>query len=423
MTAINVKYLGKYIKWESGQVKAMRFFLEYINHLGRLQKKSAHRRLQPGFTITEVLLAGLMMLIAVLMAGNGLINLLRSNYRANADSEIRNNLNRTLEFVSDEVRRARIIAGTKDAIASTKVPSGATAVLAFRIPDPNNPGQAPLNEQIVYYTTSPGLESSLTGPRVLWRFGPNLDANGNYTTPANVATWQHSPVTDMLAATVNNPNCPTGFIQIPDNLNNVGGFYTCVRGGQVILNANAQVNLTTGYTKKDQVDYAVSTRVFTRAPLFVLIPLGDPPPPPPPIMSPGAGFDMRLGGGEDRPTPTLPTVTQPATVIAEILEGKTCESNLPCGVIAAPDKNLPGKPTVAMGLPVQANNGDGIVVFVNGLRNVYENPQVQTVDVYTTSDRDRLPAGIKLDNNQVLFVLTNLTNSQSYQVLVTFTPR
>ncbi len=63
----------------------MRFYLEYINHSGRLQKKSAHRRLQAGFTITEVLLAGLMMLIAVLVAGNGLINLLRSNYRANAD--------------------------------------------------------------------------------------------------------------------------------------------------------------------------------------------------------------------------------------------------------------------------------------------------------------------------------------------------
>jgi len=55
------------MKWESGQVKAMRFYLEYINHLGRLQKKSAHRRLQAGFTITEVLLAGLMMLIAVLV--------------------------------------------------------------------------------------------------------------------------------------------------------------------------------------------------------------------------------------------------------------------------------------------------------------------------------------------------------------------
>lgn len=254
------------MKWESGQVKAMRFYLEYINHLGRLQKKSAHRRLQAGFTITEVLLAGLMMLIAVLVAGNGLINLLRSNYRANADSEIRNSLNRTLEFVSDEVRRARIIANSETQITSTKVPGGAKAVLAFQIPDPNNPSQAPLNEQIVYYTTGP--ESSLTGPRVLWRYGPNLDANGNYTTPANVnVPWQHSPVTDMLAATANNPNCPTDFNPIVAPSSTVDGFFACVHkdGNQVILNANAQVNLTTGDTDKDKVKYSVSTRVSPRA--------------------------------------------------------------------------------------------------------------------------------------------------------------
>ncbi|MFM7711851.1 MAG: type II secretion system protein J, partial [Microcystis sp.] len=191
------------------------------------QKKSAHRRLQAGFTITEVLLAGLMMLIAVLVSGNGVINLLRSNYRANADSEIQNNLNRTLEFVSDEVRRASIIAKTETEITSTQVPTGARAVLAFQIPDPNSPSQAPLGEQIVYYTQVPENTDSLTGPRVLWRYGPNLDANGNYTTPDNINTWIHSPVTDMLASAANNPNCPASFTRIP-TLGNVDDFYTCV---------------------------------------------------------------------------------------------------------------------------------------------------------------------------------------------------
>ncbi|MCZ8126029.1 MAG: type II secretion system protein [Microcystis sp. LE19-114.1B] len=238
----------------------MRSYSEYINHLGRLQKKSAHRPLQAGFTITEVLLASLMMVIVISVAGIGVTNLLRSNYRANAGTEIQNNLNRTLEFVSDEVRRARIIADSETAITSTQVPTGARAVLAFQIPDPNNPGQAPLNEQIVYYTKGP--ENSLTGPRVLWRYGPDLDANGNY----NINSWQHSPVTDRLAAAASNPNCPTGFTRIPA-LGNVDDFYACVRNGgrQVILNANAEVNLTTGDTDKDKVNYSVSTRVSPRA--------------------------------------------------------------------------------------------------------------------------------------------------------------
>ncbi|MFM7352954.1 MAG: hypothetical protein ACKO1G_07850, partial [Microcystis aeruginosa] len=168
--------------------------------------------------------------------------------------------NRTLEFVSDEVRRASIIAKTETEITSTQVPTGARAVLAFQIPNPNSPGQI-LPNQIVYYTKDP--ENSLTGPRVLWRYGPNLDANGNYDI---TSSWQHSPVTDRLAATANNPNCPTGFTRIPADT--VDGFFTCIRagGGQVILNANAQVEMTTVTNgNRDKVNYSLSTRVSPRA--------------------------------------------------------------------------------------------------------------------------------------------------------------
>lgn len=269
MIAINVKYLGKYIKWESGRVKAMRFYLGYINHLGRLQKKSArlvrqaHQPVrQAGFSVTEVLLASLMMLIAISVAGIGLTNLLRSNYRANAGTEIQNNLNRTLEFVSDEVRRAKTIADSETAIQRDGLPEGSRAVLAFQIPNPNDLSQ-PLPNQIVYYTQNSRTQDSLTG-LVLWRYGPSLDEDGNYDYDIT-SPWQTSPVTDMLASAANNPNCPTGFTRIPADT--VDGFFTCIRagGGQVILNANAQVNLTTGDTDKDKVKYSVSTRVSPRA--------------------------------------------------------------------------------------------------------------------------------------------------------------
>jgi type II secretory pathway pseudopilin PulG len=279
VTAINTKYLGGYRTEKLARVKAMRFYLGYINHLGRLQKKSArlvrqahqpvrqaHQLVrQAGFTITEVLLASSMMLIAISVAGIGVTNLLRSNYRANAGTEIQNNLNRTLEFVSDEVRRAKTIADSEAAITSTQVPTGARPVLAFQISDPNNPGQAPLNEQIVYYTQNSQTGDSLTG-LVLWRYGPNLDENGNYITPEDIDSWIPSPVTDMLAAAANNPNCPTGFTRIPADT--VDGFYACIRagGGQVILNANAEVEMTTVTNgNRDKVDYSVSTRVSPRA--------------------------------------------------------------------------------------------------------------------------------------------------------------
>ncbi|OPF16979.1 hypothetical protein B1L04_12795 [Microcystis aeruginosa KW] len=393
----------------------MRFYLEYINHLGRLQKKSAHRRLQEGFTITEVLLAGLMMLIAVLMAGNGLINLLRSNYRANADSEIQNNLNRTLEFVSDDVRRARIIAENENEIETTKVPDwnkipGARAVLAFQIPDPNNPGNAPLTQQIVYYTADP--QNSSTGPRVLWRHGPKLDDNGNY----DITNWQQAIVTDMLAAAANNPICPPTFTRIPAKGDD---FYTCVPAGgnQVILNANAQVKMTTN----EEVKYSVTTRVFPRATCKISCLAGLGPSP----------FKLTYAGGATKPT--LPILEVPATVKAEVIDPEgTCtfdENEINpenyCGVLAAPNKDLnKGKPEEAFGLGVPADAGDGIVVYVNGLRNVYEKP-TQTVDVYTS--KTGLPPDININpltKNQILFVLTTKTTPPtSYQVLVTIEPQ
>ncbi|NCR55883.1 MAG: type II secretion system protein [Microcystis aeruginosa L211-07] len=254
----------------------MRFYLGYINHLVSLQKKSARLVRQAGFTITEVLLASAMMVIVISVAGDALINLLRSNYRANAGTEIQNNLNRTLEFVSDEVRRAKTIADSEAAITSTQVPTGARAVLAFQIPNPDNPSQL-LPDQIVYYTENSRTGDSLTGPRVLWRYGPNLDEDGNYDI---TSSWQHSPVTDRLADATNNQgryNCdpfqtdieiPTGWKRIPAVRGEVEGFYVCVRngGGQVILNANAEVEMTTVTNEnRDKVKYSVSTRVSPRA--------------------------------------------------------------------------------------------------------------------------------------------------------------
>jgi len=295
-----------------------------------------------------------------------------------------------------------------DQVAQARA-AGSRVVLAFQISNPNNPGQAPLPNQIVYYTTGP--ENSLTGPRVLWRFGPNLDANGNYITPADISTWIRSPVTDMLASAANNPNCPADFnlIDNPD-APPVDGFFACVRdgGGQVILNANAQVEMTTLTAgTRDKVDYAVSTRVSTRATCEIFCLFS-------PIVPPG-GFDLPTGSAVVRIT-TIPVLNVPADVQAELLAGDNCS---PCTVAIRPPRGQPGSP---LGIPktVSANPGDQVIITVNNLINnrIPADPIKNKIEAYTSANPD---SPRPLNKDQALLVFT--TPSSSHQVLLTIKPR
>jgi type II secretory pathway pseudopilin PulG len=70
--------------------------------LSKLKKTPYTPPLTNAFTLIEVLLGVALALIVVSAAGFGLVNILRNEYKANAESEIRNNLNRATEFISDE---------------------------------------------------------------------------------------------------------------------------------------------------------------------------------------------------------------------------------------------------------------------------------------------------------------------------------
>jgi hypothetical protein len=181
----------------------------------------------------------------------------------------------------------------------------------------------------------------------------------------------------------------------------------------VILNANAQVNMTTN----EKVEYSVSTTVFPRA-CREFCDLDD-----------STSFYLTSGGGSED-APSLPIVIVPATVTAKVIKGTTCTfstSSPQCGVLTAPnDINLPnGEPEKPLDSPVHANARDAIMVYVDGLRNAHIlDTRLQKPTVAYTSDTG-LPSDINIDpltNNQILFVLTNTsTPPTSYQILVTIT--
>jgi hypothetical protein len=403
----------------------MRFNSDSMSPLDRWVKgcrhlaKSPRGRALAGWTITETLVASTLMLIVISVAGNGLVQLLRSNYKSNVDSEHRNNVNTTLEFISNEVRRGRMIADSPSKITSTQIPIGGSAVLAFQIPSPTNPSLL-ISEQIVYYVQdskdSKNPEASWLGPRVLWRYGPKLDANGNYDTPENISSWQKTPIMGMVMDKNNNAqrlscdpynpsarSIPVGWRRLPEKDEDVEGIYACVKNGgsQVILATNVQSNLTTN----ESANYALSTKIATRSadkPFFLKA-------------------DFAVG-------PNRIFLTKPGDVEAKILGSDICKTDCYVSTKASDDRFSRDLKSGA-NTTVAADAGDEFVIYVEGRSNSYGkdgNNRNQTVNLYTIGQTipPNLP-NVTLAENQILVVINDLTKNpaQTYTVLVTITPR
>jgi prepilin-type N-terminal cleavage/methylation domain-containing protein len=409
----------------------MRFYLEYIDCLYRRLAGAPRRDSSKGFTLPEVLLASLLMLIAVAIAGNGVVHLLRNNYKANADSELRNNVNRTLEFIGNEVRRAKFIADRRDKIMP--LPTGVNrddVVLAFQIPNPNRPNE-PLDKQIVYYVQN--RVNPWLGPKVLWRYGPRFDNYGNYEDPTSIGNWELTPMMDLVMDETGNqnrrdcdplrPGTLSGWERFPSADNQVQGIYSCVKdgGAQVILAANTQITMT----DNKAANYALSTKVTTRAsdPSFYLSRLSEVATSEP-VPDPGPAFTLD--------TPGVPIVRQPSKVEGSIIGGppNTCTTGS-CTIEVIDTNTLsdetqkPLRSGESTTIP-EAKAGQAIIVRVEGVSNYGGTGRNQIVNTYTSADNipSDLP-NVTLTKNQVLIVVTNRRRRPNitYVVLVNIIPR
>ncbi len=134
-----------------------------------------------GFTLTE-LLTGLFMSIFVTGAlGFGLYQIMSATAREKAKTDVRNEASRAVEFISDELRRAQTISPSSSSFTPA---AGQTVVLALDIP-----GQS---DSIIYYLED--SSGNWQGPQVLYRWGPPLDSNGNYTEN----DWQNEALIDGI---------------------------------------------------------------------------------------------------------------------------------------------------------------------------------------------------------------------------------
>jgi hypothetical protein len=175
-----------------------------------------------GFTLTE-LLVGLFMSIFVIGAlGFGLMQVLQSSKTEGSKTTARNETGRALDFISDELRRAQAIEvgmsstylATIDDTSTTLIdeavapsfnlPTGGTVRLALQIPG--------VDQRVIYFVAPPAANSPWKGPLVIYRWGPELTANGSYSTTGtkrvdNPVGWTNEALIDKIDDTNQTQTC------------------------------------------------------------------------------------------------------------------------------------------------------------------------------------------------------------------------
>jgi type II secretory pathway pseudopilin PulG len=208
-----------------------------------------------GFTLTE-LLVGLFMSIFVIGAlGFGLMTVLATSQSENSKVKARTENSRALDFVSDEVRRARTIETSVTGSGKTFDLTTETPVLVLNIPEISSTGK------IVYYLKS-NSGSNWKGPLVLYRWGPPLNSDGSYGT-GNISTWDEEALIDGINDTTVTSSCSTGTVTPATPK----GFYACITGTNTAqLFLTGQTKTASGrYDDTQTNDSQVVARARTRA--------------------------------------------------------------------------------------------------------------------------------------------------------------
>jgi hypothetical protein len=252
--------------------------------------KILKKNTQSGYTLIELIIASVLTVLVVSAAGMGVVLMTQKNMIASADGDIKYNLGRAVDFMSEEVKTASLIrddvsssALTTNAVNFTQ--SGKTVVLAIKVPG--------VSQDIIYYTQAPG--SPWLGNLGIHRWGPTLDSSGAYTDATNPSAWTGQLLVDLIAdtplttgcasgGTINNTaGATTGWTQIPNSSQK--GFYVCIdntnqisgNGKSVEIHATASDQNNTisnplgwgsgsggGYAATGKPNYEVITQAYAR---------------------------------------------------------------------------------------------------------------------------------------------------------------
>ena len=242
----------------------------YLNLL-KIFKKNTHS----GYTLIELIIASVLTVMVISAAGMGVVLMTQKNMIANADGDIKYNLGRAVDFMSEEIKTASSVAtgvtlpswcGTGTSTLSVTIPFTATSGSSSGTSSPYN---------VYYYTQAPG--SPWLGSNAIYRCGPNLNADGTVATDATTGlpgTSSSQMLVDLIASAKdpNDGGCTGAYPSASV------GFFVCVSGKMVEIHAAASAQNNTvsnplswgsgsggGYAASGKPTYGIITQAYARA--------------------------------------------------------------------------------------------------------------------------------------------------------------
>ncbi len=161
-----------------------------------------------GFTLFELTIAMSLTSVVLALIGSGLVTVLQFDQQFTAKQKNRGELQRTMDFMTTEVRMADQL----EPCPEIHVPTYSPAV-GSQYPQPilvlKMPINSGLTQPIVYYVAKPPARSVWAGPLALYRWGPTLRLDGSYSDGAGGAgySYYNEVVVDRIAAIASAQPC------------------------------------------------------------------------------------------------------------------------------------------------------------------------------------------------------------------------
>ena len=186
----------------------------------KLLKKNKSKS-NSGFTLTELLVGMIMSIFVVGALGFGLMQMLSTTQKETTRVNSRTESSRAFNFIADEMKAAQTVevdmSPTNIAAVATDFDGDGTVRLALNVPG--------VTQRVIYSVGE--ATDNWNGPLVIYRWGPNINANGKYSDPLDTSDWQNEALIDGVSDVDQDVTCDADGDGTAETFT-YKGFYACV---------------------------------------------------------------------------------------------------------------------------------------------------------------------------------------------------